>query len=109
MAGEVERARAAVNLAVAAVAEHGFDSPQGDYAVTVAKVTVGRVTPQVVTAAHQLHGAIGVTVEHRLWLVTQRARAWAGEFGDTAFYARRLGRMALAAPDPWDVMVGAVT
>lgn len=105
MAGEVERARAAANLAVAAVAEHGFVSPQADYAVTVAKVTLGRAVPAVATAAHQLHGAIGVTIEHRLWLATLRARSWIGEFGSTAWYARRLGRMALAADDPWELIV----
>jgi acyl-CoA dehydrogenase len=109
MAGEVERARAAAELAVAAAAEHGFDSAQADYAVTVAKVVLGRVVPTVVTAAHQLHGAIGVTIEHRLWLATMRARSWVDEFGETALYARRLGRMALAAArdgDIWDVVVG---
>ena len=47
------------------------------------------------TIAHQLHGAIGVTIEHRLWLATMRARSWVDEFGSTAQYARRLGRMAL--------------
>lgn len=108
MAGEVERARAATELAVAAVTDHGFDSTHADYAVTVAKVVVGRVVPAVVTAAHQLHGAIGVTLEHRLWLATMRARAWIDEFGDTASHARKLGRMALASADPWDFVVGAV-
>jgi acyl-CoA dehydrogenase len=110
MAGDVERARAAAELAVAAAAEYGFESAQTDYAVTVAKVVFGRVVPTVVTAAHQLHGAIGVTIEHRLWLATMRARSWIDEFGDTALYARRLGRMALAAArdgDPWDIVVGA--
>lgn len=106
MAGEVERARAATDLAVAAAADHGFDSEQADYAVTVAKVTLGQVVPSVVTAAHQLHGAIGVTIEHRLWLATMRARSWIGEFGDTAHYAQRLGRLALSATDPWDIIVG---
>jgi acyl-CoA dehydrogenase len=109
MAGDVERARAAANLAVAAASDHGFDSPQADYAVTVAKVTLGRVVPAVVTSAHQLHAAIGVTIEHRLWLATQRARSWIGEFGDTAHHARHLGRLALAADDPWDLMIGAAS
>jgi acyl-CoA dehydrogenase len=108
MAGEVERARAATELAVAAVTDHGFASMQADYAVTVAKVVLGRVVPSVVTAAHQLHGAIGVTLEHRLWLATMRARSWIDEFGDTAWYATRLGRLALAGGDPWDLIVGAV-
>ena len=107
MAGEVERARAAADLAVAAAADFGFGSPQADYAVTVAKVTLGQVVPAVVTSAHQLHGAIGVTIEHRLWLSTMRARSWVEEFGDTAHHARRLGRMALSGVDPWDVIIGA--
>lgn len=109
MTGEVERGRAAANLAVAAAAEYGFGHAATDYAVTVAKVTLGRVVPAVITSAHQLHGAIGVTIEHRLWLATMRARAWIGEFGDTAHHARRLGRLALATADPWDVVVGSVS
>ena len=58
------------------------------------------------TIAHQLHGAIGVTLEHQLWLATMRARSWADEFGTTGQHATRLGRMALAADDPWTLVVG---
>ena len=105
MAGEIERARAATALAVAAATDYGFDHPATEYAVTVAKVAVGRAVDPVTTIAHQLHGAIGVTIEHRLWLATMRARSWIDEFGTTSRYARRLGRMALAADDPWDVVV----
>ena len=105
MAGEIERSRAATALAVAAATDYGFDHPATDYAVTVAKVAVGRAVGPVTTSAHQLHGAIGVTAEHRLWLATMRARSWVDEFGTTASYARRLGRMALAAGDPWDAVV----
>jgi len=105
MAGEIERARAAAALAVAAAADYGFAHPATDYAVTAAKVAVGRAVNPVTTIAHQLHGAIGVTAEHRLWRTTMRARSWVDEFGTTTQYARRLGRMALAAGDPWDVVV----
>ncbi|MET0454026.1 MAG: acyl-CoA dehydrogenase family protein [Mycobacterium sp.] len=104
--GEVERSRAATALAIAAAADHGFDSARADYAVTVAKVAVGRAVGPVTTIAHQLHGAIGVTAEHRLWLATMRARSWADEFGSTGRQARKLGRWALAADDPWDLVVG---
>ena len=106
MSGELERARAAATLATAAAADFGFDSPQADYAVTVAKVAVGRAVAPVSTIAHQLHGAIGVTAEHRLWLATMRARSWADEFGTTGYYARKLGRSALSATDPWLLVVG---
>lgn len=105
MAGEIERARAATALATAAANDYGFDHPATDYAVTAAKVAVGRAVSPVTTIAHQLHGAIGVTIEHRLWLATMRARSWVDEFGTTAHYARRLGRMALATDDPWDIVV----
>jgi acyl-CoA dehydrogenase len=105
MAGEIERARAATALAVAAATDYGFAHPATDYAVTAAKVAVGRAVNPVTTIAHQLHGAIGVTAEHRLWQATMRARSWVDEFGTTTQYARRLGRMALAADDPWDVVV----
>jgi len=106
MAGEIERARAAVELAVAAAAEHGFDSAYTDYAVTVAKVAVGRAVGPVTTVAHQLHGAIGVTSEHPLWLFTLRAQSWTSDYGTTNDFARRLGRLALAAEDPWDLVTG---
>lgn len=105
MAGEIERARAATDLATAAVCEYGFAGPQADYAVTIAKVAVGRAVTPVTTIAHQLHGAIGVTIEHQLWSATMRARSWSDEFGSTASYARRLGRLTLAADDPWDALI----
>jgi acyl-CoA dehydrogenase len=106
LAGEIERARAAATLAVAAATDHGFDSAQTQYAVTVAKVTVGRAAGAVTTIAHQLHGAIGVTAEHPLWSATMRAQSWTQDYGTTAGYARRLGRMALAAAEPWDLVIG---
>ena len=107
MSGELERARAAAALATAAVSDYGFDSPQAAYAVTAAKVAVGRAVEPVSTIAHQLHGAIGVTLEHGLWLATMRARSWADEFGTPTGHALALGRMALAT-DPWELVVGRV-
>ncbi len=107
MAGEIERARAVVTLAVAAAADYGFAAEQTNYAVTIAKVVLGQVVSPVSTVAHQLHGAIGVTSEHPLWLFTMRAQSWISEFGSTGYHARRLGRMALGADNPWDLIIGA--
>ena len=106
MAGEVERSRAVVTLAVAAATDHGFGAAQTDYAVTVAKVVLGRAVSPVTTIAHQLHGAIGVTAEHPLWLATTRAQSWITEFGSTRHHAQRLGRIATNAENPWDIVVG---
>lgn len=97
MAGEIERGRAATALAVIAAAEAGFGSAEADYAVTAAKVTLGQVVGTVNTIAHQLHGAVGVTLEHDLSMHTMRAQSWIDEFGSTAQHAQRLGRVALRA------------
>jgi acyl-CoA dehydrogenase len=110
LAGEVERARSASTLAVVAAAEHGFDSVEADYAVTLTKVTLGQVVPTVTRIAHQLHGAIGVTLEHDLWTATMRAHGWLAEFGRTSDHAVRLGTVALeaiaAGGDPWGALFG---
>ncbi|ORA19934.1 acyl-CoA dehydrogenase family protein [Mycobacterium arosiense] len=106
MAGEIERARAATTLAVAAAAEYGFSCRETEFAIVVARVAVGRAVRSVTTIAHQLHGAIGVTAEHPLSLVTLRAQSWCNDYDTTAGYARRLGRMALTAADPWDLVIG---
>lgn len=106
MAGEIERGRTAATLAVAAASDHGFYAAQTDYAVCVAKVVLGRAVSAVTTTAHQLHGAIGVTAEHRLGLATMRAQSWITEFGSTVHHARRLGQIALRAENPWDLIIG---
>ncbi|WP_036467842.1 acyl-CoA dehydrogenase family protein [Mycobacterium genavense] len=106
MAGLVEEARATVNLAVSTTVEYGFDSPATEFAVNCAKVTCARVVSPANTVAHQLHGAIGTTLEHQLWRVTSRARSWTEEFGRPTASAVALGAYALAAPDPWDICIG---
>lgn len=112
MAGYIERARTTVSLAVAAAEQYGFASAQTDYAVTLAKVTLGTTVRTVSATAHQLHGAIGVTLEHPLRLATTRAQSWIGEFGSTNLYRRRLGRAATAPAGrdsdlaPWDLIIG---
>jgi acyl-CoA dehydrogenase len=108
MAGDIERARAVTALAVAAAADHGFGSKQTDYAVTLAKVVCGQVVSAVATTAHQLHGAIGVSIEHPLWLSTLRAQSWIDEFGSTRHHAARLGDLALRTVTPWDCITGQI-
>ncbi|MCW2652790.1 MAG: acyl-CoA dehydrogenase [Mycobacterium sp.] len=106
MAGDIERARATATHAVAAAADYGFSAPQAQYTITVAKVVLGQVVGPVTTIAHQLHGAIGVTAEHPLWLTTLRAQSWIDEFGSTTHYAKELGRIALDTADVYDVLIG---
>lgn len=106
--GSLEKARAAVDLAIAAADDLGFGADQTDYAVAVAKVTLDHCVEEIVTGSHQLHGAIGVTAEHQLWLHTMRARSAVAEFGSPRQWAQHLGGRLIAADDPWDVLIGSV-
>jgi len=54
--------------------------------VAIAKAWVGEASQRVITSAHQIHGAIGVTMEHDLHFYTRRAKASELTFGDANFY-----------------------
>ena len=43
--------------------------------------------------AHQVHGAIGFTIEHVLHRFTLRALAWRDDFGSESYWAVELGKM----------------
>lgn len=107
IAGSLERGRAAVALAVAAADDMGFGADEADFAVAVAKVTLGQCVDEIVGTAHQLHGAIGVTAEHSLWLHTMRARSTISEFGAPRRWSEQLGRRLLAG-NPWDVLTASI-
>ena len=61
--------------------------------------------------AHAVHGAIGVTEEYDLQLLSRRLYSWAGEFGSALYWSRTLGAATLAgdAPRIWDGIVTATT
>jgi alkylation response protein AidB-like acyl-CoA dehydrogenase len=54
--------------------------------VAIAKAWVGEASQRVFALAHQIHGAIGVTIEHDLHYYTRRAKAAELAFGDANFY-----------------------
>ena len=94
MAGEVALIGAATQAAVAA------DLPgagEGVSAVVAAKAQASSGAGVVAAIAHQLHGAIGTTEEHRLRLTTTRLWSWRDEDGSEAECFAELGRAALAA------------
>lgn len=49
-------------------------------------------------AAHQAHGAIGMTREYRLQGYTRRLHTWSGDFGEVLDVSERLGATASRAP-----------
>jgi len=54
--------------------------------VAIAKAWIGEASQRVFALAHQIHGAIGVTIEHDLHFYTRRAKAAELAFGDADFY-----------------------
>jgi alkylation response protein AidB-like acyl-CoA dehydrogenase len=54
--------------------------------VAIAKAWAGQACQRVMALAHQIHGAIGVTIDHDLQYYTRRAKAAEVTFGDTEFY-----------------------
>lgn len=94
-ASSLALARAAAAYATDAAQTHGFSSPQARFAIAVAKVESGRAATVVTRNAHQVHGAIGFTLDHRLRHFTTRASAWRNEFGNQRFWQNRLGQELL--------------
>lgn len=91
---------AAAGLAAAALEGTG----SWEFAAT-AKIVAGEVAGQIATAAHQLHGAIGVSEEYPLHRYTRRLWAWRDEYGGEHEWAGRLGpALADRGPEglwPW--------
>ena len=54
--------------------------------VAVAKAWVSKASQRVIALAHQIHGAIGVTIEHDLHFYTRTAKAAELAFGDADYY-----------------------
>jgi len=60
--------------------------------VAIAKAWISQASQRVFALAHQIHGAIGVTIEHDLHYYTRRAKAAEVAFGDADFYREVVAR-----------------
>lgn len=92
LACEAAAASAAADLAADAFANA---SPQFDIAIAAARARISDAAGIAIGIAHQLHGAIGFTEEHRLHWFTTALWSWRDEFGSAAWWTRRLGAAAL--------------
>ncbi len=84
--------------AVEVAAEAAFlaaDRRNAEFLTAVAKVCSGIAVSQAVGIAHQVHGAIGFTLEHPLHWSTRRLMSWRTEFGSDRYWAIVLGRHVL--------------
>jgi acyl-CoA dehydrogenase len=81
----------AQQTALVSVAVDGATTRAGGFEIAAAKLLAGRAAVTATRAAHQVHGAIGVTRAHPLGADTRRLWAWRGEYGDERLWAARLG------------------
>jgi acyl-CoA dehydrogenase len=94
LAGQAASAGVAADIAADAVASWGEGLAP---AVAAAKIRCGEAAGAGAAIAHQVHGAIGFTQEHRLHHHTRRLWAWRDEFGREAEWAQLLGEHLAAA------------
>jgi acyl-CoA dehydrogenase len=105
LAGHSAAATRAVDAAFERIAEGG----DSGFEAAVAKIRVGEAAGVAASIAHQTHGAIGFTDEHRLHYFTRRLWSWRTEFGSEGFWSARLGaRMAAYGPEQfWPIVTAA--
>jgi acyl-CoA dehydrogenase len=91
LAGEVAACGVATEAAFRAT--NAGEDPT--FPVAAAKIRAGGAAGQGIAIAHQVHGAIGFTLEHPLQLSTRRLMSWRTEFGAERHWALQLGRQVL--------------
>jgi acyl-CoA dehydrogenase len=85
---------------VADVASRGASGGRAAIEIAAAKIIADESAERGTRAAHQAHGAMGVTREYALHHFSRRLWAWRHEFGTGARWRRRLGtHTARAGPD----------
>lgn len=108
IAAEAALARAATEAALHAAVVGAWSTPDLNFLVAAARSCAGHATSVVVRNAHQVHGAIGTTREHRLHEFTRAALAWRSEFGSLRYWDEQVTDAALyaSAGDLWGLITG---
>ena len=106
LAGESAAALAAATSAADAVANaKSFDDEIFLEAVS-AKIRCSEAAEKGGAIAHQVHGAIGFTIEHILHRYSLRALGWRDDFGSESYWAVELGKRVAArgADELWPLV-----
>jgi acyl-CoA dehydrogenase len=106
LAGEAAAALAAASSAADAISNStAFDDAVFLEAAS-AKIRCAEAAEKGAAIAHQVHGAIGFTLEHILHRYTLRALAWRDDFGADSYWAVELGKLVAArgADELWPLV-----
>src|SRR5579871_2081530 len=107
LAGESAAALAAATSAADTLANaKSFDDDAVFLEAVAAKIRCSEAAEKGGGIAHQVHGAIGFTIEHILHRYSLRALAWRDDFGSESFWAVELGKRVAArgADELWPLV-----
>jgi acyl-CoA dehydrogenase len=102
LAADVVTVEVAADAAVGALLRSG---PGRELMVASAKAEASALARSVAAAGHQLHGAIGFTVEHRLGAHTRRLWSWRDEYGNELHWHDEIAELVAArGGDLWGLV-----
>jgi acyl-CoA dehydrogenase len=106
LAGESAAALAAATSAADAIANATSFDDAVFLEATSAKIRCSEAAEKGGGIAHQVHGAIGFTIEHILHRYSLRALAWRDDFGSESYWAVELGKRVAArgADELWPLV-----
>jgi acyl-CoA dehydrogenase len=107
LAGESAAALAAATSAADTIANAASLDGDGVFLEAVAaKVRCAEAAEKGAAIAHQVHGAIGFTIEHILHRYSLRALSWRDDFGSESYWAVELGKRVAArgADELWPLV-----
>ena len=96
-AAEAALARVATEAALDVAVATDWDSANLDFLIATSRSCAGHAASVVTRNAHQVHGAIGTTREHRLHEFTRAALAWRAEYGSVRHWDEQIAAAATAA------------
>jgi acyl-CoA dehydrogenase len=107
LAGESAAALAAATSAADTIASNSTFSGDAVFLEAVAaKIRCAEAAEKGGGIAHQVHGAIGFTIEHILHRYSLRALSWRDDFGSESYWAVELGKRVAArgADELWPLV-----
>nr|WP_218625914.1 acyl-CoA dehydrogenase family protein [Bradyrhizobium sp. dw_411] len=106
LAGESAAALAAATSAADTIANFKTFDDAVFLEAASAKIRASEAAEKGAAIAHQVHGAIGFTLEHILHRYSLRALAWRDDFGSESYWAVELGKMVAArgADELWPLV-----
>ncbi|WOH66023.1 acyl-CoA dehydrogenase family protein [Bradyrhizobium sp. BWA-3-5] len=93
LAGESAAALAAATSAADAISNATAFNDEIFLEAVAAKIRCAEAAEKGGGIAHQVHGAIGFTIEHILHRYSLRALAWRDDFGSESYWAVELGKL----------------